>query len=357
MKTAIVMGTRPEIIKLAPVINKLHKKDYSVIFTEQHFDYHMGLKFIEQLGIRKPDYSLKIERTVPVIQISQIINKLAKIFTEIKPDTVIVQGDTNTVLAASVCSLKSGIPISHVESGLRSFDWRMPEEHNRIATDHLSELLFAPTKNAKNNLINEKVHGKIFITGNTIIDSINNYEKFSSKQSQISIDKSNFILMTLHRAENVDDKKTLIPIIRTILNSNEDFIFPAHPRTIKKLQEFKLYEQLTESDNVLLLESVGYFEMLELMKKCLFIITDSGGIQEEATSEKIRKKVLVLRKTTDRPEAVFQGFSKLIGTNPQKIDLAIKSTSKNPNVPHKPSPFGNGHASEKIVSLIKKNIS
>jgi UDP-N-acetylglucosamine 2-epimerase (non-hydrolysing) len=162
--------------------------------------------------------------------------------------------------------------------------------------------------------------------------------------------------MTLHRAENVDDKKILIPIIRTILNSSEDFIFPVHPRTIKRLQEFKLYEQLTKSNNVLLLESVGYFEMLELMKKCLFIVTDSGGIQEEATSEKIRKKVLVLRKTTDRPEAVSQGFSELIGTNPQKIDLAIKKTLGNLTVPHKKSPFGNGHASEKIVSLIKKNL-
>src|SRR3990167_2640811 len=186
----------------------------------------MGLRFIEQLGLRKPDYSLKISHSDPSTQIGEIITKLPKIFKKIKPDTVIVQGDTNTVLAASLASLKSGIPISHIESGLRSFDWRMPEEHNRIATDHISELLFAPTKNAKNNLINEKVHGKIFITGNTIIDSINNYEKFSSKQSQITIDKSNFILMTLHRAENVDDKKILIPIIRTILNSNEDFIFP-----------------------------------------------------------------------------------------------------------------------------------
>jgi len=317
MKTAVVMGTRPEIIKLAPILDKLPKKDCSIIFTGQHYDYHMGLKFVEQLGIRKPNFSLKIAKTSPTIQMGQIITKLAKIFEVIKPETVIVQGDTNTVLATSICSLKSGIPISHVESGLRSFDWRMQEEHNRIATDHISELLFAPTRNAKNNLTREKVHGKIFVTGNTVIDSINNFAKISYKKSQISIEKSNFILMTLHRAENVDHSETLIPIIKTILNSKEDFIFPVHPHTIKRLKEFKLYEKLSKSKNILLLDSVGYFEMLELMKKCLFIVTDSGGIQEEATSDKIRKKVLVLRKTTDRPEAAAEGFSELVGTNPK----------------------------------------
>jgi len=296
MKTAIIMGTRPEIIKLAPIIDKLPKKNCTIVFTGQHYDYHMGLKFVQQLGIRNPEHSLKISRSLPTIQMSQIIAKLSKILGEIKPDTVVVQGDTNTVLAASICSLKSGIPISHVESGLRSFDWRMPEEHNRIATDHISEFLFAPTNNSKNNLISEKVHGKIFVTGNTVIDSINKYAKISSKKSQISIDKKNFILMTLHRAENVDNMKILSSIIKTILDTNEDVIFPIHPRTIKRLKQFNLYEILSKSKHILLAKSVGYFEMLELMKKCSFIVTDSGGIQEEATSEKIRKKVLVIRK-------------------------------------------------------------
>lgn len=356
MKTAIVMGTRPEIIKLAPIIEKIPKKNCNLIFTGQHFDYQMGLKFIDQLGIRKPDNILTIAKSSPSFQMGQIITKLSQIFQDIQPDTVIVQGDTNTVLAASICSIKSGIPISHVESGLRSFDWRMPEEHNRIATDHISELLFAPTRNAKDNLINEKVHGKIFVTGNTVIDSINNFVKVSSKKSQLSIEKTNFILMTLHRAENVDYRSTLTSIIKTMLNSKEDIIFPAHPRTIKRLKEFKLYEKLSKSENILLLESVGYFDMLELMKKCLFIVTDSGGIQEEATSDKIRKKVLVIRKTTDRPEAISEGFSELVGTNPDKIRLAIQRTIKNPKLLRKNSPFGNGNSSKKIISHIKKNI-
>ena len=146
MKATIVLGTRPEIIKLAPIIKKLGSRRSSVIFSGQHYDYAMGLQFFEQLGLPKPNHTMKLEGKIPSIQISEIILKLSKIISKEKPDTVIVQGDTNTVLAASICALKQNIPVSHVESGLRSFDWRMPEEHNRITVDHISELLFTPTK-------------------------------------------------------------------------------------------------------------------------------------------------------------------------------------------------------------------
>ena len=173
MKVAIIMGTRPEIIKLAPIINKLAKRDSFVVFTGQHYDYNLSLQFIEELSIRKPDYKLKLAESNPPLQIAEIIIKLSKILYQTQPDTVVVQGDTNTVLAASIASLKSGIPISHVEAGPRSYDWRMPEEHNRIAVDHISELLFAPTNYTQKTLKEEKVHGKIFVTGNTAIDAIN----------------------------------------------------------------------------------------------------------------------------------------------------------------------------------------
>jgi len=356
MKTAIVMGTRPEIIKLAPVINKLSTKNSSVIFTGQHYDYSMGLKFIDQLGLRKPDYSLRISKSNPSIQMSQIIIKLSKIFQEIKPDTIIVQGDTNTVLSATLSSLKSGFPVSHIEAGLRSYDWRMPEEHNRIATDHLSEYLFAPTKDAQKNLLAEKVHGKSFVTGNTIIDSINKYSRISSKKSSIDIGIQDYILMTLHRAENVDDKNSLSTIIKAILHSKQDFIFPVHPHTIKRLKEFNLYNKIKNSENILLINSVGYFEMLELMKKSKFILTDSGGIQEEITSPKIMKKAIIVRKTTDRPESVKSGFAELVGISYSKILSSIKKTSKNPQVKNKKSPYGTGNSSEKIIKILRNNL-
>jgi UDP-N-acetylglucosamine 2-epimerase (non-hydrolysing) len=356
MKIAIVLGTRPEIIKLAPIINKLNKKNSQIIFTGQHYDYDMSLRFIEQLGLRKPDYSLKISHSDPPIQIGEIITKLPKIFKKIKPDTVIVQGDTNTVLAAALSSLKLEIPVSHVEAGLRSFDWRMPEEHNRIATDHLSEYLFAPTKNSKVNLTSENVQGRIFVTGNTIIDAINTFVVMASKKSKLSVDIDDYILMTLHRAENVDHKKTIVSIISAILESKRDIIFPVHPRTLKRLKEFNLYEKLLKSENVLLLDSVGYFEMLELMKKCSFIISDSGGIQEEATSPNLRKKVLIIRKTTDRPEAVEEGFAELVGVSHSRILSAIKRNTNLPKVPSKKSPYGQGKASQTIIKLINKHL-
>lgn len=356
MKIAIVLGTRPEIIKLAPIINKLGKKNTHVIFTGQHYDYDMSLRFIEQLGLPKPDYSLKITHSEPPTQIGEIITKLPKIFKKIKPDTVIVQGDTNTVLGASLASIKTKIPISHVESGLRSFDWRMPEEHNRIATDHLSKYLFAPTKNSKDNLISEHVHGRIFVTGNTVIDAINTYAEMSSKKSSFSVEVENYILMTLHRAENVDDKKTLGSIINAILESKHNVIFPVHPRTVKRLREFNLYQKLQKSENILLLDSVGYFDMLELMKNCSFIVTDSGGIQEEATATKIRKKVLVTRKTTDRPEAVTAGMSQVIGVEKKNILKAIKKTILNPSITSRKNPYGKGDASQKIIKILQKNL-
>ncbi|OLC93078.1 MAG: UDP-N-acetylglucosamine 2-epimerase [Thaumarchaeota archaeon 13_1_20CM_2_39_20] len=355
MKTAIVMGTRPEIIKLAPIIHQLNKNNAFVIFTGQHYDYNMSLQFIEELDIRKPDYWMEITKANPSIQVGEIIIKLTKILQKLKPDTVLVEGDTNTVLAASVASLKSGVPVSHVEAGPRSFDWRMPEEHNRIEVDHIAELLFAPSQYAKKNLLSERVHGKIFVTGNTVIDAIQMYADLASKKSHFSGDMDDFILMTLHRGENVDNKEALSGIVRAILNSNQKIIFPVHPRTVGKLHRFGLYKMLRDSENVHLTKPVGYFDMLELMKKCLFIITDSGGIQQEATSPKIRKRVLVTRKTTDSPEAVMAGVAEVVGVEEKKILSAIKRTQKNPRVRTRSIPFGNGNAAKRIIKILKEH--
>ena len=356
MKIAIILGTRPEIIKLSPIIKQLNKKSTSVIFTGQHYDHNMGMRFIDQLGLNKPNYSMKISKTKPELQISEIIKKLSSIFGIEKPENVIVQGDTNTVLAAGIASLKSNIPISHVESGLRSNDWRMPEEHNRIIVDNFSDYLFTPTQMTKQNLISEKVHGKIFVTGNTVIDAINLFSKISKKYSKLSLDYNDYVLLTLHRSENVDDKSIISSIIKSILDSNQKFIFPIHPRTQKRLHEFNLFKKLKNSKNILTLDSVGYFEMLELMKNCQYIVTDSGGIQEEATASSIKKKVIVVRKTTDRPEAVLGGFSEIVGTNYNNILKSLIKTAKNPSIPKKKSPYGNGNSASKIIQHLRNNL-
>ena len=356
MKVSVVLGTRPEIIKLSPIIKKLNKKSTSVIFTGQHYDYNMGMNFIDQLGLNKPNYSMKIPKAKPNLQISEIIKKLSKIFEMEKPENVIVQGDTNTVLAAGIASLKCNISVSHIESGLRSNDWRMPEEHNRIIVDNFSEYLFTPTQTTKQNLILEKVHGKIFVTGNTVIDAINLYSKISKKYSKLDLDITDYVLLTIHRSENVDNKLILSSLVKSILDSNQKFIFPVHPRTKKRLYEFNLFKKLKFSKNITMFDSVGYFEMLELMKNCKFIVTDSGGIQEEATAPSIRKKVLVLRKTTDRPEAVFEGFSEIVGTNYNQILKSLTKTARDQSTPKKKSPYGDGNSANKIIKHLKTNL-
>jgi len=359
MKVAIVLGTRPEIIKLSPIINKLNKKNSTVIFTGQHYDFDMSMKFIKELGLRSPDYKMKLTKLQNTTndratQSGEIILNLAKIISSINPDTVLVQGDTNTVLAAAITSIKCSIPISHVESGLRSYDWRMPEEHNRIAVDHISELLFAPTNYAKKILKREKVHGKIFVTGNTSIDTVEQNIKYAEKKSKLRINYNDFILATLHRGENVDNKEIFSSIIQGLLNSKANIVLSAHPRTIKRMKQFGFYSRIINSKTISLLPAVGYFDMLYLMKKCDFIVSDSGGIQEEATSNKIRKKVLVVRKTTDRPEAVKAGFSELVGTNSKKITQAIKKNLKNSTITSHSNPYGRGNASKKIIKILQK---
>ncbi len=354
MKSAIVFGTRPEIIKLAPLIKKTKKNNTTLIYTGQHYDTELSKIFFEDLGIRKPDFNLSIVKKNSALQIGHIIISLVKILQKIKPDTLIVQGDTNSGLAGGIASLKSEIPVCHIEAGLRSYDWRMPEEHNRIEIDHLSEFLFAPTRFNQNTLIREKVHGNIYVTGNTVIDAINDYSKVSSKRSNLDL-PNDFILLTLHRAENVDNQKTLTGIVNVLMKTREFFIFPIHPHTLKNLKKFGLYQKIKNSLNIKMIKSVGYFDAIELLKNCRFICTDSGGIQEEATAPVIRKKVLVLRKTTDRPEAVSSNLAILVGTDPKNILTAIKKSSKNPKIISKKSPYGVGNSSSKILRILEKS--
>jgi len=358
-KIAIVLGTRPEIIKLSPIIKRLKRSECIVIFTGQHYDYDLGLKFIDELEIREPDIKMKLKMTggsAKTAQIAEMVQRLGTNFSQTKPSTVVVQGDTDTVLAGGMASLKSKIPVCHVEAGLRSYDWRMPEEHNRIVVDHISELLFAPTLTSKKNLVSESVHGRIFVTGNTVIDAIEDNIHLAEKKSMISIERNDFVLVTIHRVENIENPRTLRGIMNALIQSKTNFVFPIHPHTLKNLHRFGLYDRVKNSNNIFLESVVGYFDMLALMKKCRFIVTDSGGLQEEATSPRIRKKVLVIRKTTDRPEAVKLGFSELVGTNSTSIIKAIKKNVNDATIYSRSSPYGGGNSSKKIITLIRKYI-
>jgi len=211
-----------------------------------------------------------------------------------------------------------------------------------------------PTTTSRQNLLQERVHGKIFVTGNTVIDALEYNLKLAEKIVSNPFENDDFILLTLHRAENVDNKNVLGNILRALIECRENIVFPIHPRTKKRLVEFGFYNKVKNATNITLIPAVGYFEILLMMKKCRFILTDSGGLQEEATSSKIRKKVVVLRKTTDRPEAVQTGFSEMVGLSKNKILRSITRNYSNPKLPKKSSPYGKGNSSQKILKIIQK---
>jgi UDP-N-acetylglucosamine 2-epimerase (non-hydrolysing) len=355
----VVAGTRPEIIKMAPIIRALDKARLPHVFVHcgQHYDYNMSQQFIENLELAAPDYALKIEASSPGAQTAEIMMKMDDLLEKVEASIVLVEGDTNTVLSAALAANKRVIPIGHVEAGLRSFDLRMPEEHNRRLTDHISDYLFAPTETAKANLINENVWGKIFLTGNTAIDAVNQHLPIAEKKSTImqKIPFKTFILATAHRAENVDDIEFLKSFLDVFSKSPLPIVYPMHPRTKKRLQENNLLSQMESMKNVLILPPLGYLDFLVLMKNSSLIITDSGGIQEESTAPSIRKRVLVLRLSTERQEAVEAGFAKIVGTDKNKILEAIHETiGKEEKLPFV-SPFGDGTTALKIVEIIKRD--
>jgi UDP-N-acetylglucosamine 2-epimerase (non-hydrolysing) len=269
---------------------------------------------------------------------------------------VLVEGDTNGVLATALAAVKLGIPIGHVEAGLRSHDLRMPEEHNRRLTDHISSYLFAPTETAESNLEKENVWGKIYVTGNTVIDAVTQHLPMAEKKSEIlkSIDFRRFALATAHRAENVDDLRVLKNFIEVFAEAPIPVVYPMHPRAKKRLQQNRIYDKIMKSGNVQILPPLGYLDFLVLMKNCEIILTDSGGIQEEATAPCIRKPVLVIRLSTERPEAVSAGFAQVVGTEKESILEKLKTTLKRPRTLPKKSPYGDGKAAERIAGIIKE---
>lgn len=356
MTTAIVLGTRPELVKMAPVLEALERKGERVILvhTGQHYDDNLSGAFFRDLGLRGPDHYLGVGSGTQAVQTANCMVKLEEALSQDRPKMVLVQGDTNTVLAGALTAVKMGIPVGHVEAGLRSNDRRMPEEYNRRVADHVSHLLFAPTKESERILKDEKVWGKVHVTGNTIIDACERFAPVADKKSKAvrKVKFDEFVLVTAHRAENVDDKKVLAGLVKVLTESPLPVVYPLHPRTEKMLRRFGLYDRLANSRNVQIMPPVGYLDFLALMRKCRLILTDSGGIQEEATSPSIRKRVLVFRRGTERPEAVKAGFARVVGTDPAKIASALAKELVSDARPKGKSPYGDGKASERIARLV-----
>jgi len=358
MVVAVVVGTRPEIIKMAPVYFALKsaKMEPRLVHSGQHYDYKMSKVFFEELGLPEPDKFLGLGSSSPGKQIGEAIVKFEEEFFEPRPDCVLVEGDTNTVLAGAIGAIKRHIKVGHVEAGLRSYDLRMPEELNRRLTDHASDFLFAPTDDSVKILKGENVWGKVFKTGNTVIDATIQYLPKAMKNPKVMWDVpwANYVLATLHRAENVDNPEVLAEMVKVISDCPHPVVLPLHPRTELRLREYLLREKLDKAKNLKILPPAGYLDMLALMKNCSFILTDSGGIQEEACSPVIKKRVFVMRKTTERPEAVRAGYAKVVGTNAVKVLRELKRFAEDPKVSFKPCPYGKGDAGKRIASILKR---
>jgi len=372
---AVFTGTRPEIIKMYPLIKLFDARaiDYTYIHTGQHYDYNLFLKFIEEFEIRKPDFSISADISSPVKQVASIMEKVGIVINELRPSLVLVEGDTNSVLACALAALKSNIPIAHIESGLRSNDWKTVEEHNRKIVDHISDILLSPTDVSTKNLQNEHVHGEIHTVGNTVIDAINlclakgngnnnnnnNNNNATGIVRSLGIDKQqdDFVLVTLHRSENVDQVEILKRVLMALTDSNLEYIFPMHPHTLKRIQEYGLIKQVGK--RIKIIPPLGYLDFLRLLKICKFVITDSGGVQEEITSPRINKRALVLRECTERPESVQTGHSVLCEIEHKAIleQIKIFQTNNSKNITSLNSPYGSGDAAEKIAEIIEKKFS
>jgi len=353
-KIVTVLGTRPEIIKLAPVIRECERRNVShtVVHTGQHYSDSLDGVFFEKLDLPSPDYNLGVGSKSHGAQTGEMIIGIEEILLEKEPETVLVQGDTNSVLAGATAADKLETRLGHVEAGLRSFDRDMPEEANRRVADHLSDYLFAPTENAAALLRREGIdESRLFVTGNTVVDAVRQHrsvaEEKSSVLSTLGLDPNEYVLMTAHRAENVDDPESFEGILRGAALVADEFgvpvIYPIHPRAESKFEEFGL----TASDNVRLVDPQDYLDFLVLQSNARLILTDSGGIQEEACI--LGVPCVTTRENTERPETTEVGSNRLSGTNPQ--DILESARQMDETTDDWAQPFGDGDAAERIVSI------
>ena len=350
MNIAHIVGARPNFMKVAPVMSALRDRPnvvQALIHTGQHYDVNMSDVFFQQLGIPTPDVNLSVGSSTHAKQTAEIMMRLEPVVTERQPDIVLVYGDVNSTVATALVCAKLGIQIGHVEAGLRSFDRTMPEEINRLVTDQLADMLFTPSDDGDENLRREGIPAeKIFRVGNVMIDSLVRLLPLAKKTCVDSL-PSRYALVTLHRPANVDDGARLKGILESLLEVNQDLavVFPAHPRTQKRIADFGLHV-----GQLRLLDPLPYVEFLGLQSQATVVITDSGGIQEETTY--LGVPCLTMRENTERPITVSMGTNILVGGDAEKLRLEMSRVlggkAKKGSTPH----LWDGHAGERIADIL-----
>lgn len=361
MKIYILVGTRPNFIKVTR-FKEIAKKNHpniaiSIIHTGQHYDEKMADVFFKQFNLI-PDHYLNISPASANKQIADIMIKLEDLIQQIgKPDIFLVPGDVNSTLAGALFCNKNGIKLAHIESGLRSFDRTMPEEFNRILTDELSDLYFVTEPSGIDQLrIEKRDEKKIHFVGNTMIDTMVAFEneiESSPILKELNI-TSNFILMTMHRPATVDDKKEMEKLLELIDYLSEKYmiVFPIHPRTIKNAKDFGLHDRLTQNKKLICTEPLDYFAFQKLVKKCAFILTDSGGIQEESTFR--LKPCLTLRPNTERPVTVDVGSNTLLSFELNEVKKYITQIENGTYKKGKVPELWDGKSTERILEILNK---
>jgi len=363
MKIVSIVGARPQFIKLAPFYKALQEHnnsgkisvnariDHIICHTGQHFDEEMSNLFFEQLNIPVPNYLLEIKGKTQVQQLADMMAGIESVILEEKPDLAIVFGDTNSTLAGSLASTKSGLKALHIEAGLRSFNRNMPEEINRIVSDHISDFLFAPTETALSNLSNEGLGSKSYLTGDIMVDSLkNSLESKADYQglfNDLNLTSKNYYLLTLHRPYTVDDPSNLKLILEKLSTLSKQIIFPVHPRTRKIIES----NSIKYGSNIKILKPVGYLDFIRLEQSAEKIITDSGGIQKEAYILKI--PCITVRPETEWIETVKDGWNIL--TLPTDKNFTSNISSFNP-VNEQSNIFGSDVAN-KMIEIISKILS
>ena len=349
MKIASIVGARPQFIKCAPVSRELRKEHEEVlVHTGQHYDHGMSEVFFEELAIPKPDYNLNIGSGTHGHQTGAMLGAIEDVLQQENPDLVLVYGDTNSTLAGALAAAKLHVPVAHVEAGLRSFDRRMPEEVNRVLTDHCSDLLFCPTKTAVENLAAEGITRGVHLVGDVMVDAMNYNRGIAEERSRIledaGVEPGDYLVVTVHRPSNTDSRENMVAILGALAEAGMPVIFPVHPRTRNYLGQYGLLSKMPE--NVQVTEPLGYLDMLHLMAHAEKILTDSGGVQKEAYM--LGVPCITLRENTEWVETVEAGWNVLVGADNESIIRCVNGFVPPRERRHV---FGNGDASRVIAQL------
>ncbi|MDI6704135.1 MAG: UDP-N-acetylglucosamine 2-epimerase (non-hydrolyzing) [bacterium] len=366
MKVITIVGARPQFIKASTVSRSIERYNSRIanngepineiiVHTGQHYDYNISQVFFNELNIPKPNYNLGVGSSSHGVQTGKMLEGIEKVLLKERPNVVLVYGDTNSTLAGALAAVKLHIPVGHVEAGLRSFNRRMPEEINRILVDHMSDLLFCPTKTSIMNLKKEGIEEGVYNIGDVMYDSVLHNLKLAKKKldifKKLDLQPKEYFLSTIHRQENTEDLERLMSIITALVEIDDQVILPLHPRTKKIIDKNRLISG--DIGRLKIIDPISYLEMLILEKNAKGILTDSGGVQKEAYF--FRVPCITLRDETEWIETVESGWNIIVGTEKKKILEAVIKTSTRNEIPS-PNFYGDGKASEKIVEILVKTL-